>query len=204
MEKPAKPVTVAEVPKFDGRFNRSVVTRKKIVDAFMALVYEGHITPTAELVAQRANVGLRTVFRHFDDLDTLYREISVKIDAQVLPLLNVRLDGPTWKERVLQSLDVRCEIYEAASNVFVAAQAHRHESTFLAENLVITAKKHRDLLVRLLPPHVSRNTTLTHALDLNLSFEAWIRLRQEQGRKPAQAREVMLLCVMSILATVSD
>ncbi|MBV5268573.1 MAG: TetR/AcrR family transcriptional regulator, partial [Burkholderiaceae bacterium] len=60
----------------DGRFNRSVVTRKKIVSALTSLVYEGYLSPTAEQVAQRADVGLRTVFRHFDDLNSLYSEIG--------------------------------------------------------------------------------------------------------------------------------
>ena len=75
-------MTDAVAPKSDGRINRSVVTRKKIVTALTALVYEGHLTPTAEQVAQRAEVGLRTVFRHFDDMDSLYREISLDLEAQ--------------------------------------------------------------------------------------------------------------------------
>lgn len=42
----------------------------------LELVREGDISPSAELVAARADVGLRTVFRHFKDLDSLYREMS--------------------------------------------------------------------------------------------------------------------------------
>ena len=57
----------------DGRLKRSVATRKKILQALTALTYEGVLSPTAEQVAMRADVGLRTVFRHFDDMDSLYR-----------------------------------------------------------------------------------------------------------------------------------
>ena len=68
-------------PKSDGRVNRSVATRKKIVNAVTELVYEGFLSPTAEQVSQRANIGLRTVFRHFDDMNSLYSEIIGDLKA---------------------------------------------------------------------------------------------------------------------------
>ncbi|WP_422016191.1 TetR/AcrR family transcriptional regulator [Roseateles sp.] len=186
----------------DGRVNRSIATRKKIVDALTALVFEGHITPTAEQVAQRADVGLRTVFRHFDDMDALYREISIDVDVQIQPLLQARLNAPTWQERVLLSIDHRSDIYDRTAALHLAAQVHRHESPYLTQNLMDAARLQRDLLQRLLPPAVAQDARLLEALDLMLSFEAWIRLRREQGLPADQAREVMRLGVKALLATV--
>ena len=186
----------------DGRLNRSVVTRRKIVDALSALVYEGQLTPTAEQVAVRAKVGLRTVFRHFDDMDALYREISVNIDAVVQPLIRVRLDASSWQERVLQSIGVRSDIYERTAAMHLAAQVHRHESGYLAAHLMDSAKMQRDLLLRLLPEDVASNAACLNALDLLLSFEAWIRLRREQGLTASAAREVLQQAVRAILAAL--
>ena len=191
-----------EGAKSDGRVNRSIVTRKKIVDALMALVFEGHITPTAEQVAQRADVGLRTVFRHFDDMEALYREISIDVDVQIQPLLQARLNAPTWQERVLQSIDYRSDIYDRTAALHLAAQVHRHESPYLTQNLMDTAQLQRELLRRLLPANVAQDNRLLEALDLMLSFEAWIRLRREQGLPAGQAREVMRLGVRALLAMV--
>jgi AcrR family transcriptional regulator len=188
--------------KADGRVKRGIATRQRIVDALTALVYEGHITPTAEQVAQRADVGLRTVFRHFDDMDALYREMSIDVDEQIQPWLQARLDAATWQERVLQSIDVRSEIYDRTAAIHVAAQVHRHESAYLAQNLMDSARLQRDLLRRLLPAAVAQDAPLLDALDLMLSFEAWIRLRREQGLESAQAREVMRLGVKALLATL--
>lgn len=188
------------IAKPDGRINRSIVTRKKIVDALTALVFEGHIIPTAEQVAQRADVGLRTVFRHFDDMDSLYREISVDVDEQIQPLLQARLNAATWQERVLQSIDFRSDIYNRTAAIHLAAQVHRHESAYLAQNLMDSARLQRDLLQRLLPVTVAQDARLLDALDLMLSFEAWIRLRREQGLETDQAREVMRLGVRALLA----
>lgn len=199
---PAKSVASVAIAKSDGRINRSSVTRKKIVDALIALVFEGRITPTAEQVARRADVGLRTVFRHFDDMDSLYREISIDVDEQIQPLLQAPLDAATWQERVLQSIDFRSDIYDRTAAIHLAAQVHRHESAYLAQNLMDSARLQRDLLQRLLPVTVEQDTRLLDALDLMLSFEAWIRLRREQGLQTSQAREVMRLGVRALLAMV--
>lgn len=191
-----------ESPKFDGRLNRSVVTRNKIVETLTKLILEGQISPTAEQVALRANVGLRTVFRHFDNMDALYREISIDVDAQIKPLLQARLDGQTWQERVVQSIAVRSEIYDRTAAMHVAAQVHRHESVYLTQNLMESARLQRDLLQRLLPPDLAQNAPFLDALDLVLSFESWIRLRREQALSATEATAVMQLTVKALLATV--
>jgi AcrR family transcriptional regulator len=184
----------------DGRLKRSVATRKKILQALTALTYEGVLSPTAEQVAMRADVGLRTVFRHFDDMDSLYREINTDLELKVQPLLKIRLSGSTWQERVLQSIEIRSDFYESTAAMYLASQVHRHESDFLTQNLMDSARQQRDLLQRLLPAAVAKNSTLLNALDLVLSFETWIRLRREQGLALAQARDVMRLAVMALLA----
>ena len=187
----------------DGRLKRSVATRKKILQALTALTYEGFLSPTAEQVAMRADVGLRTVFRHFDDMDSLYREINTDLELKVQPLLKMRLSGATWQERVLQSIEIRSDFYESTAAMYLASQVHRHESAFLTQNLMDSARQQRDLLQRLLPAAVAKNSTLLNALDLVLSFETWIRLRREQGLALAQARDVMRLAVMALLAKVT-
>jgi AcrR family transcriptional regulator len=201
--KAAQP-TAQDEPKLDGRLNRSVVTRKKIVETLTTLILEGHISPTAEQVAHRAKVGLRTVFRHFDNMDALYREISIDVDAQIQPVLQARLDALTWQERVLQSVDFRSEIYDRTAAMHVAAQVHRYESVYLSQNLMDTARLQRDLLQRLLPLSVAENKPMLDALDLVLSFESWVRLRREQGLESDEARAVMRLAAEALLATVQS
>jgi AcrR family transcriptional regulator len=200
----AAPTPEADEPQTDGRLNRSIITRKKIVDAMTALINEGNMSPTAEQVAQRADISLRTVFRHFDDMDSLYSEISRDLDAQVQPLMKVRLKAPTWRERLLQSLEYRTAIYDRVATMHLAAQVHRHESAYLSNNLMDSARLQRNVLQRLLPAKVTQDATLLDALDLMLSMEAWIRLRREQGLSIASAREVMRLGVKALLATAGQ
>src|SRR5213076_1131404 len=60
----------------DGRRKRGEDNRNRISQAFLSLVAEGVVAPTAEDVAHRAGVGLRSVFRHFTDMEALYREMA--------------------------------------------------------------------------------------------------------------------------------
>jgi AcrR family transcriptional regulator len=84
------------------------------------------LSPTAEQVAVQAQVGLRTVFRHFDDMETLYREISVDLDAISIPLLKTRLQSATWESRLMESIELRAQIFEELTPFFLSSSLHRH------------------------------------------------------------------------------
>ena len=77
---------------FDGRKVRRRNNRRRIVAAMLELVRDGAISPGAEEVAERAGVGLRTVFRHFDDMESLYREMAEAMRHELQPLVAAPLD----------------------------------------------------------------------------------------------------------------
>lgn len=56
----------------DGRSARRVRTRARIIAALRDLVVEGQARPTAESIAQRVEVSLRTIYQHFSDLNDLF------------------------------------------------------------------------------------------------------------------------------------
>src|SRR5258705_1088414 len=63
----------------DGRTARALRTREAIVDASIALVDEGDLRPTAPRIAERAQVSVRSVFQHFDDLESLYAAVADRL-----------------------------------------------------------------------------------------------------------------------------
>ena len=65
----------------DGRVRRGERSRDQIVGALLELVQEGFLRPAAEQVARRARVGTRTVFRHFEDMDSLNPEINQRLGS---------------------------------------------------------------------------------------------------------------------------
>src|SRR3546814_3782718 len=62
------------------------------------------VTPSAEQVAARADVGLRTVFRHFKDMESLYREMSAVIEREVIPVMRRPFKRSEEHTSELQSL----------------------------------------------------------------------------------------------------
>lgn len=199
--KTSRPGPATKVAKLiDGRLERSVVTRKKIVDAATALVYEGHVAPTAQQVSERAGIGLRTVFRHFDDMESLYREFSNRFDAEIEPLMQTRLSGSTGQERLIQSIDIRAGLYERMGPLLISCQVSRHTSPYLAQRRMYWAQLEREMIKHMLPPAVVGNAPLVEALCMAMSFEAWTRLRREQLLDTKRAKEVMRLLVRALLA----
>jgi AcrR family transcriptional regulator len=100
----------SEAPLADGRRERSRSSRSKIVAAMLDLVGKGDVSPSAARVAEVAGVGLRSVFRHFDDMDELYREMGEVIEAQVMPIILQAPNGADWKEKLFDIADRRSKV----------------------------------------------------------------------------------------------
>jgi AcrR family transcriptional regulator len=62
---------MAELQRLDGRRVRREQNVEAVVEAMLDLLGEGHLNPGAAAVADRSGVSLRSVFRYFDDMDSL-------------------------------------------------------------------------------------------------------------------------------------
>ena len=73
----------------DGRRLRAERSRERIVDALLKLVQSGEMNPSAAMVAETARVSLRTVFRHFEEMESLYLEMGRVCEARFLPTFQI-------------------------------------------------------------------------------------------------------------------
>src|SRR5262245_66569994 len=78
----ATAATRAPGPASDGRVRRGQRSGQAIVEALVGLVGDGILEPTAQQVAARAGVGIRTVFRRFSDMESLFAEMSARVQAE--------------------------------------------------------------------------------------------------------------------------
>jgi AcrR family transcriptional regulator len=174
----------------DGRRRRSQQSRDRIIAAMMALVEEGQISPIAEQVAERAQVGLRSVFRHFNDMDSLFAEMAVRLARQYQTAL-VPFTSPDWQGRLAEAVERRIAIYESLLPYKRAADAHRHSSAAIQTSHVQTSQLLRARLQQLLPPHLENDSDAFEALDFLLSMDSWQRLRLEQKLPVERARAII-------------
>lgn len=177
--------------KVDGRTTRGQTNKKLIVQALLGLIREGFVSPTAEMVSARAGVGLRTVFRHFKDMETLYREITGEVDAIVAPVIATPVQGETWKEKLMHAIERRANMFEQLAPIQAANLIHLHESKFLRDRQAQSVALQRMLLKAFMPAHVIENKAVFETLDLLLSIESWLRLRREQQLSVEEAKNVL-------------
>jgi AcrR family transcriptional regulator len=194
---PARPKPPAETDVADGRRRRGQDNRARIVAAMMEIVHGGDVAPSAEQVAARADVGLRTVFRHFQDMDSLYREIAAVVGAEVRTVFERPLQGATWQDRLLERVGRFAVAYEKMAPYKRAADAFKHRSKFLGSDYAKLVQDQRKTLAHELPRDLARDRL--EAIDLLLSFEAWARLRNEQGLAPRRAQAVIEAALRTLI-----
>ena len=182
----------------DGRRRRSQDSRSRIVSAMVEIVREGDISPSAAEVATRAGVGLRSVFRHFKDMESLYREMTDVIETDLRAMSAQPFKGVTWRERVLELIDRRSVGFDQIAPIRRASDARRHTSAVLQDDHDRMTVGLREILRMQLPRGAVDRPTFA-ALELLLSYEAWNRLRTDQGLGAGEARKTLRVAVKALI-----
>lgn len=183
----------------DGRRQRSDRSRRKIIEAMFELLREGNMSPTAAEVADRAKVGLRTVFRHFEDMESIFEEMTDELKSVIMPLLLAPLTAKTWQARLFEIADRNADIYERVFPMQVALVLRRFQSDFLAKQYKSEVNLLRASLKSILPKKVRENRTLFAAIEVNLTFATWRRLREDQNLSVANAKATLKLILTGLI-----
>lgn len=184
----------------DGRRERSRSSHKRIVEAMMELIAGGDLMPSAARVAEEAGIGIRTVFRHFDDMDSLYAEISATIAERVMPIVAAPYDNADWRANVRDLTRRRVRVFETMMPFRLAANIKRYQSPFLMGQYGQVVTLEREFVVRLLPDTARRDKVTVEALCAALSFQTWRAMRHDQGLPTEEAGTVLMHMVEALLA----
>jgi AcrR family transcriptional regulator len=165
----------------DGRVKRSERSRQLILQASLDLVLEGNLAPTALQVAEKAGVGLRTVFRHFADMETLYGHMDEYLGDTYDSVFAGGDRNGTLPERILHAAQQHDKAYENAKQVILSTQAQLWQSGALRKKWARKRRKLRRDLLDWLPEVQSLTPTRQAAAESTMSFETWYHLRYDQG-----------------------
>ena len=190
---------MADTAIIDGRRKRSVASRDRIINAVIALVDEDQGIPGAEAIAARAGVGLRSVFRHFGDMDGLYVAVIERIGRRYTHLTRP-YEAANWQGQVREALDRRMEMFETVLPYRRAADMHRQRSPLLNHGLDALTMMFRARLEGIVPSGVRADALWFEQLDLWLSLEAYGRLRDRQRLSHANAAAVIDAAVTALIA----
>lgn len=183
----------------DGRARRAARSRASIEDALFALVGEGVLQPTAQEVAARAGVAVRSVFRHFDDLDGLFASLDARLRREAVPLLRDPDPRASLAERIVALVRQRARIFDRIAPYKRSADLHRGRSPFVRSRHQHLVGELRERLRLWLPELFTAAANVQEAVELVLSFEAWERLRSGQALPRARAIAVVEHTVCALL-----
>jgi AcrR family transcriptional regulator len=173
----------------DGRLRRGQRSREAIVRALFDLVGEGVLQPTAQQVADRAGVRIRTVFRHFADMETLMAEVNGRVREHTLQLFQETRSGGGLEERARGLVERRVRLFERIAPYKRSGNLQRWRSRVVEREQATMVRQLGADLLAWMPELRSAEPDTVEALDAALCFEVWDRLRTDQrlGRERARA-----------------
>jgi AcrR family transcriptional regulator len=186
----------------DGRNERSRRTREAVVDALLALHDGGDLTPTAQRVAAKAGVALRTVYGHFNDMETLYAEAGERELRRLYAVAEVVPVDLPLPERIARFCASRARVLEYLLPVMRATRLREPFSPELARlrtRFIATAdtEVERVFARELAGP---QGASLLDALYLATGGPAWDALRTDRHLDPTASEDVMRRTVTALLA----
>jgi AcrR family transcriptional regulator len=153
---------------------------------------EGNLIPTAQQISDRAGVGIRSFFRHFDDMDTLFATIDEQTrDATEALYIGGDRQG-TLEERILHAVERRAEGFEKQRNMILSTAAQLWRSETLRRNYARYQRGLRKDLEDWLPELKQLARSQREAVDAIASFEMWHRLRHHQGLSKSAAIDTLV------------
>ena len=185
----------------DGRRQRSERSQTAIIEAALALMDEGALVPTAQQIADRAGVGIRSFFRHFADMDSLFLAADEMLISSYEALFEVDNRAGTLSERVARAIDLYGNAFEQLRPIILCTQAQLWRSPKLRENYAWHQKRLRKELELWLPEVVALPKDRSEALHAVASFDMWHRLREHQGLSPKASSDIVTSLVNDLIAS---
>jgi len=183
----------------DGRVRRAARSRAAIEDALFALVGEGVVQPTVQDVAVRAGVAMRSVFRHFSDMESLFASVDARVRQEALALLHAPNLRASLSDRISALARQRARIFEHIAPYKRAGDVQRWRSPYVQSQQAQLVDELRLRLHAWLPELDAAPAEVREAVELTVSFESWDRLRRLQRLGATRATAVLDHMVRTLL-----
>jgi len=162
----------------DGRFARSKKTKDAIVRALLKLLRNTPF-PTAEQVAKESKIGLRTVYRQFKDMESIYLSLHEECMHSLGQIFNsdVDLDRP-FNERLIFAIRERFTIYDEYETLFIATISNSARLPTLVNQVAESYQVMRERFIKIVPEIEDLSTIKSDLLFTRILFPSWFSLRK--------------------------
>ena len=186
----------------DGRINRSKTTLNKIVAATISLLRKnnnGQI-PTAQEIAVKSGVGIRTVFRHIDDMEGLIEEVNRRYLHDLESYIAKNNPKQNSKDqRIEHVIKERFYLYNTYQHVFNLTITSLNNSSAIRTGFIKFNRILRQRFEDLIPEIKMINKDKQNLIDTLISYAAWFRMTKFNNTKEERLiEELKLLFLMKL------
>ena len=186
----------------DGRINRSKTTLNKIVAATISLLRKnnnGQI-PTAQEIAVKSGVGIRTVFRHIEDMEGLIEEVNRRYLHDLESYIAKNNPKQNSKDqRIEHVIKERFYLYNTYQHVFNLTITSLNNSSAIRTGFIKFNHILRQRFEDLIPEIKMINKDKQNLIDTLISYAAWFRMTKFNNTKEERLiEELKLLFLMKL------
>jgi len=168
--------------------------RDAVIDALIDLFHDGVYAPGSALIAERAGLSPRSLFRYFDDIDDLTHAAIDRLMAEARPLVDLGIgDGAPLHLRIERLVDSRIRLYEAIGPGARAARISAHRNEVLAKQIHDARRYLREQIGQLFAPE----SPDVGAIDALCSFESYELLRAQQSKQKVRTTLIDALTALT-------
>jgi TetR/AcrR family transcriptional regulator, regulator of autoinduction and epiphytic fitness len=190
-------MTSIPVSAVDGRSLRRERNRQDIVDALLSLIENGETEISAALIASKAGLSERSIFRYFDDVNDLYRSVcDLAFSKEIEYALIDDAGVGSLDTKIENFVNQRVRIYTMNEKIAPAARSFAFKNPIIKNQLVVGRKLLRTQIIKHFAEELSvfdkqQQQVAVAIIDSLTTFEYYDMMRSDQ-RMSVQAIKSVL------------
>ena len=180
--------------KKDGRKLRSESTTDHILNTAIRIARKGDIDDMSfNSIAKEANIGTRTIFRHFKDQETLQENLDVKLGEEFTNAFSKINKEDSLEKRIENLSTILIKLYAKNQNIIRWSLRNIWRDKNMRNNMFSWNKILRNFVFSILPEILKKSKPEREIIFECMSFIFFLRLKIVQGLNEEQIKEIFVL-----------
>jgi AcrR family transcriptional regulator len=181
----------------DGRSLRRERNRQDIVNALLGLIENGETEISAALIASKAGLSERSIFRYFDDVNDLYRSVcDLAFSKEIEYALIDDAGVGSLDTKIENFVNQRVRIYTMNEKIAPAARSFAFKNPIIKNQLVVGRKLLRTQIIKHFSEELSafdkqQQQVAVAIIDSLTTFEYYDMMRSDQKMSVQAIKSVL-------------
>jgi AcrR family transcriptional regulator len=181
----------------DGRSLRRERNRQDIVNALLDLIETGETEISAALIASKAGLSERSIFRYFDDVNDLYRSVcDLAFSKEIEYALIDDAGVGSLDTKIENFVNQRVRIYTMNEKIAPAARSFAFKNPIIKNQLVVGRKLLRNQIIKHFSEELSafdkqQQQVAVAIIDSLTTFEYYDMMRSDQKMSVQAIKSVL-------------